>query len=110
MLYMVKENVKKKISLSPCFSNSAPPASAQMEEKAYWYTLFYKNFMNKEYVFPLILTPELFSKTALRKIQWESRNLMPYVCIHTCPMYTYVYIHALCNSHALCIHMCTYMV
>ena len=54
----------KKISLSPSFSNSAPQASTQMEDKAYWYTLFYKNFMNKEYVFPLILTTELFSKIA----------------------------------------------
>ena len=57
--------------------------------------------MKKHYVFPSILTTELFSKITLRKIQWESRSLMPYVSIHTCPMCTYI--------HALCIHMYTHV-
>ena len=57
-----------------------------------------------------IHTCPMYTYVYTRALCIHTNTCMPYVYIHTCPMYTYVYIHALCNSHALCIHVYMYMV
>lgn len=72
-LFSTQRKFGPNVSSLPCFSSSAPPASAQVEEKRCWYTFLFEKLTKKQYVFPLIHTTELFSKITMRKILWESR-------------------------------------
>ena len=100
MLYMVKENVKKKfpyLPASPTQPHQFLPKWKKKHTAIHYFTkILWIRSMYFLWSSPLNSSPKLL---------WEKHN----GSLETsCPMC--VYIHALCNSHALCIHMCTYMV